>query len=493
MYAPRGWQWNNELGDIEVIAVGDELHMFHLTLPAHDQVAHNVSKDGLTWEPCPVAINTGNPGDADSDGIWTMSVIEHDGKFYMMYTAISADESGKIQRNSIAVSEDMMKWEKLPDNPVLSADPRWYEAELTDEMHMLSWRDPKTVKIDDTFYATISGRTKDGPFLRRGAVALASSKDLIHWTAEPPLHAPRWFYDLECPQLFRIGRYFYITAGHMEDHTQRYWVAEDMRGPYRAIGDNRLVPHCHYAGRIEKWKGEYLYFCWHDRPCDGRRPGRENLRTTIGAATRYVPAPLKLVQDEATGRLTLESYSGWLDYADGEPTPLSPAGASLLGDLKNAEALADDFGLNAPDGMEILAGADTHTNFTLEGKLSVNAAAGGVAFALEDNSTGYFVTLWPEESRIELIKWLERRREDGTRWFDYEVTQSAHAKLDPLKDGVDVKLLVAGGEIEFSINGRLYIAAISMARASGRVGVFANTGSVKIATPKITPMRAPVA
>lgn len=38
-YAPRGLI-GPELGDDEVFAAGDELHMFHLTLPNHDVVQH---------------------------------------------------------------------------------------------------------------------------------------------------------------------------------------------------------------------------------------------------------------------------------------------------------------------------------------------------------------------------------------------------------------------------------------------------------------------
>ncbi|MBA3414102.1 MAG: hypothetical protein H0U10_02615, partial [Chloroflexia bacterium] len=46
MYAPRGFGLS-ELGDIDVVATGDALHLFHLTLPNHDVVQHAVSDDGL--------------------------------------------------------------------------------------------------------------------------------------------------------------------------------------------------------------------------------------------------------------------------------------------------------------------------------------------------------------------------------------------------------------------------------------------------------------
>ena len=88
MYAPPA-AIGPELGDVEVFAAGDQLHLFHLTLPNHDVVQHVVSDDGLAWRALPAAIRTSDPGEGpDDDMIYTMSVTECGGTYYMVYTAL---------------------------------------------------------------------------------------------------------------------------------------------------------------------------------------------------------------------------------------------------------------------------------------------------------------------------------------------------------------------------------------------------------------------
>ena len=223
MYAPAGFGLS-EVGDVEVCPVGDQLHLFHLTLPNHDLVQHAVSDDGLAWRALPHAMRTSDPGACDDDQIWTMSVTEGEGGYYMLYTALARAEGGLVQRTALAVSTDLRLWTKSFRNPVAQADPRWYEADPEDSGRV-SWRDPKPIKVGDTYYATVCAREKDGPLLRRGCIGLIASPDLIHWEARPPLFAPRRYWDLECPQVFQVGNAYYLTAAVMEDRTQRYWVA----------------------------------------------------------------------------------------------------------------------------------------------------------------------------------------------------------------------------------------------------------------------------
>lgn len=65
--------------------------------------------------------------DWDDLAIWTGSVISRHGRWHMLYTGISRSESGLVHRIGLAVSDDLLRWEKHPANPVLQADPRWCE------------------------------------------------------------------------------------------------------------------------------------------------------------------------------------------------------------------------------------------------------------------------------------------------------------------------------------------------------------------------------
>jgi hypothetical protein len=104
----------------------------------------------------PDALRPGPPGAWDDLATWTGSVIEHDGRWHMLYTGISRAERGLIQRIGLAVSDDLTAWRKHPANPVLQADGRWYEL-----LDLTSWR---------TF--SYSARAPAGPY-RASAAPIA--------------------------------------------------------------------------------------------------------------------------------------------------------------------------------------------------------------------------------------------------------------------------------------------------------------------------------
>ncbi|MBI4024148.1 MAG: hypothetical protein HY360_04150 [Verrucomicrobia bacterium] len=44
---------DQQIGDIEVFVHDGKIHLFHLTLPAHQHVGHWVSEDALHWRQLP--------------------------------------------------------------------------------------------------------------------------------------------------------------------------------------------------------------------------------------------------------------------------------------------------------------------------------------------------------------------------------------------------------------------------------------------------------
>ena len=476
MYAPRGYL-SSEIGDPEVVSSGDALHLFHLTLPNHDVVAHVVSSDGLAWKRLPPAIHTGAPGQWDDDMIWNLSVVERDGVYTMLYSALEQPDHVWRQRIGLAVSRDLIHWEKDPDNPVSEADPRWYETRTRGHVRP-RWCDPKMFRVDDRYYAVVCARGKDGPFLRCGLVGLISSPDLRRWEAEPPLFAPYQYIDLEAPQVFRIGRFTYLTACMLEDRSQRYWVAEDFRGPYWTPRGNRLAPPGHLAARVCRWQGHDALFCWHYSQNDW--PGVSN------PEGRHIPAPLVL-QQAPDGTLTYGSWPFWLNYRAGEGRSLAPGELRPL--CGNPTASGEGDVLRVGQGMEVWALGDPVRDFLLEGDLTIESPDGGLAFALDDESTGYFVQFLSGEHRVRLVKWLPGQMRDGRPWFKWEVVQEVVFTLGA--EGMHVRLLAVGGEVELSADGCVLLSEITRVRAEGRIGVFAVSGHVGLRNASLTPMREP--
>lgn len=222
------WVWDFWLATDEPLQ-----HVFYLQAPRslgdpdlrhhHATVGHAVSTDMTDWEVLPDALYPGPRGSWDDLAIWTGSVIAHGGLWYMLYTGISTAEAGLVQRIGLAVSSDLITWCKDARNPVLEADPRWYETRANNPSRQESWRDPYLVRIgaDDHFHALITARAVTGPDDGAGVVAQARSRDLVSWEVGPPITEPGEVAQAEVPQLVELDDgYRLLISCHAEDHAQ---------------------------------------------------------------------------------------------------------------------------------------------------------------------------------------------------------------------------------------------------------------------------------
>ncbi|MFN8525946.1 MAG: hypothetical protein U0821_22830 [Chloroflexota bacterium] len=477
-----------ELGDVEVFANGEQIHLFHLTLPNHDVVQHVVSDDGLAWRALPAAIRTSDPGEGpDDDMIYTMSVTEHGGTYYMVYTALGRAEAGRIQRVAVATSGDLIRWTKHPGNPVAEADPRWYEA-VPAPGGRVSWRDPKPIRVGDTFYAVVCGRESDGPYLRRGCAALIASPDLVNWEVRPPLFAPRRYWDLECPQVFTVDGHYYLTAGIMEDRSQRYWQAPAFEGPYTVPSDGGiLAPAGHYAGRVCRWQDMDLYYCWH-RPVtwDGQFAeydwavgGTRN--NTYG---RIAPPPLVLTR-RPDGSLRRSSFPGWEAYRAAPAKAAGHAGSTLF-----RGRAAQSWRIATAEGADMLLSADSLGDFLLEGELTLDAPSGGLGLRLDDRGGGYIIELAPGRDQVTLQKWLPPA--DRPTYSFQEFQRGTLYRPLPAGQPVPFRLMSVGPYLELELDGEVALATLSGQRLTGHVGLWAEGGTTSITNARLSPMRQPV-
>lgn len=150
--------------------------------------AHAVSTDLVHWKNLGIALAP-TPGGPDKNGCWSGSAVVANGVPTLVYTGgtWSAEteraerEKGLVpERQMVAVAADpndvnLMKWTKIPENPVLATPPA--------EMKVVGWRDPSLWKEGDTWYMVIGS----GEIGKGGMALLYSSKDLRNWTYLHPL------------------------------------------------------------------------------------------------------------------------------------------------------------------------------------------------------------------------------------------------------------------------------------------------------------------
>ncbi len=480
MYRPRSY--HSDIGDVEIIEQAGLLHMFHLVIPNRDLVAHAVSEDGLSWKAVAPALRSGDPGDWDDDMIRTVSVTATRAGYVMLYGATCRREGGRVERILTAISDDLMTWKKLPG--CISADPRYYE-QLDQNPHHVSWRDPKVFFEDGVYYCLICARTNTGPFLRRGCVGLMKSMDMRSWEVCPPLFKPHAFYDLECPQLYKIGKIYYLIASVIEDQTQRYWVSDSVHGPFRPASDPLLMPSwSHYAGRLGRFQGRDVFACWTFAREDG--PSPFGLPISKGQMIKYVPTVLDVWQS-ADESLSLHSPHAWNQYAM-QAISWDDRSKKLL--MQNASAQVDGSKITVQEGLEIYyALLSNMRDFTLSGKLTVSGLSGGLCFHIDKDGAGYFLEFLPLIRQIRLVKHGHRCLDSGQPWFDYQVLQQRLACFS--MDKVSFLLRHVGGELEVSLNGKIYFSTVTTALQTGCIGIFAESGTVSVENLQIFPMKIP--
>lgn len=191
---PDRWIW-----DSWYVWDGDICHAFYLCASRalgdpnrrhrNVNVGHAISKDLTNWEILPDALSPSDSPAFDSWTTWTGSVVKgDDGNWWMYYTGTSRQDGGDIQSVGAAVSEDLLVWKKLGSEPMVSADPTWYELLDKTIWHDQAWRDPWVFKNSaGVWQMLVTARSKTGDPKTRGVMGQAISTDMVNWQVLQPL------------------------------------------------------------------------------------------------------------------------------------------------------------------------------------------------------------------------------------------------------------------------------------------------------------------
>jgi beta-fructofuranosidase len=265
-FAPYG----KFLWDIWFLRRDDEYHAFYLQASRtidpkkRDQfpnsIGHAVSRDFLTWKELPTALTPSPRGTAwDDFALWSGSVVEKDGLFYLYYTGKNSQpEHLHTQKICLATSADLRTWTKHPANPLLEADTRYYDSSnlIFKGGVVGAWRDPFVFKDpqSETWYMTISARSSELSIQHDACVALATSTDLIHWDVLPPIFSPERYDEIEVTKLiFHQGYYYLFFTTHQKSYAPAFakkygshgglhcYYSRDLFGGYQPVNGNGVV------------------------------------------------------------------------------------------------------------------------------------------------------------------------------------------------------------------------------------------------------------
>lgn len=231
----------------------------HLT-PWH----HVGTKDAIHFSDYGDAISRGTRQDQDMCA-YTGCVIEADGIFHIFYMGNNplVEETG-LPKEAImhATSRDLINWDKDP-TMCLYADTDIYERD--------DWRDPFVFwnEEEHEYWMLLAARLKNGSDFssgrsnRGGCIALCTSDDLVEWKIRPPLWSPSLYYTHECPDLFKIGDWWYLIFSEFsETHVTRYRMSKSITGPWIAPKDDTFDARAWYAAKTASNGTRRFGFGW---------------------------------------------------------------------------------------------------------------------------------------------------------------------------------------------------------------------------------------
>lgn len=188
--------------------------------------------------------------------VFTGSVIEKDGVNYIFYTGYNPYffKQGKNREVvMLASSTDFVTWEK--DESFRLSAPDCFEPH--------DFRDPFVFFNEETgaYNMLLAARLNYGPSRRRGCTAVAVSGDLKNWTVKDmPFYSPRLYYTHECPDLFRMGEWWYLVFSEFTDKCEtHYRMSKSLEGPWLTPESDTFDNRNFYAAKtVSDGKDRYV-------------------------------------------------------------------------------------------------------------------------------------------------------------------------------------------------------------------------------------------
>ena len=277
----------------------------------HPSVGHAVSDNLRDWEVLPDALAPSADPAFDDWTTWTGSIVRDDsGTWWMFYTGSRHADEGLIQRIGAARSADLLTWDKVSPDALVTSDPRWYEQLGTAQWYDEAWRDPFVFRYttdhdgegDGRWHMLITARANHGPDAGRGVVGHAVSDDLLTWEMQPPITAPQTgFGQLEVNQVELVDGIptllFCCDTPQLDaDGLARYGrggvfsvTGPSLLGPFDIAAARRFDHDDLYAARLVSHKGRWHLIGFRNIGPDG----------FIGELSDPVP----VTADPATGAL----------------------------------------------------------------------------------------------------------------------------------------------------------------------------------------------
>ena len=396
--------------------------------------------------------------------VFTGSMPAAAGQFHIFYTGHNPHlrAAGQPEQAIMhAVSDDLYHWRKVPADTFFAPAAGW-------EPH--DWRDPFVFWNAEAgaYWMLLAARQTAGPSRRRGCTALCASTDLAHWQVQPPFYAPGLYFTHECPDLFRLGEWWYLLFSEFTDATvTRYRMARALGGPWLTPAVDTFDGHAFYAaktaaGDTAAGGGQRYLFGWNPTRTGERDDGEWNWGGNL---------VVHALTQRADGSLAVSVPAAVKDhFARPLPAPFNAPDGPLTLDAPGTYRW--QFAGALPE-MALITATAVFTETT--------RALGVVLRASADGEAGYYVRLEPLRRRLVFDSWPR----PGDRPFMVELERP----LDlPAGQPVRLAIYVDGTLCEVYVNNEVAMSARLYNHRAGQWGLFVSEGTatftdIRLSTP----------
>jgi beta-fructofuranosidase len=451
-------------GDFIPLFWDGEYHLFYLKdyrdVAGHGEGTpwfHIGTRDFVHYTDYGLALPRGTAEEQDLY-VFTGSALRAEGLFHIFYTGHNPylRQRGQPEQGIMhAVSRDLVAWEKVPADTFFAPADRF-------EPH--DWRDPFVFWNAEAgeYWLLAAARLRDGPPRRRGCTALCTSNDLRTWHVADPLYAPGLYFTHECPDLFRVGDWWYLLFSEFTDASvTRYRMARSLSGPWLTPAVDTFDGRAFYAAKSAS-DGERRYlFGWN--------PTRQG-DTDSGAWQWGANLVVHELRQQIDGALTVSQ----------------PESVAAAYDIPAAMVFTPAFGECDVEGDGVLLSAYEHFAYVTAGELlaacritarftlSASVRSCGLMLrASEDHETGYYVRVEPDRQRLVFDAWPR----SGDRPFQVETERPFSAIA-----GVpfEITVIIEDTICEIYCGGAVVLSTRLYDHAAGGWGFFADGGEVMV-------------
>lgn len=458
---------NEFAGDMMPYWDGTRFHLFYLLDRDHHaeqgglgghQWAHASSENLVDWEHHPLAVPIGEPGSVDQHGICTGSIFEYDGAYHAYYaTRIKRADGSHYEAICQAVSDDLIHFDKSPDNPMFAAVPGLNPADH---------RDPYVFRDAETgvFHMLVTAQKTPPPSgnaLDCGILAHYTSTDLEHWEAQSPFLTPGDNPVPECPEIFQWnGLWYLVYSGSAQ---MEYRISEHPLGPWRRARRDTIESGRKFSvPRTAEFKnGRRIavgFLAW-------RSSEKDDASSVYAGSVIF-----RELGQEADGTLTTRFVPEMMPNT-GLPHLLSPEDGVLKGNVP----------LSSMDGVSIAQIAGTPADCVIRLRFSVEPNTGQYGLLLRVNeqmTEGYRLCFIPGEKRMILQRWPE----------GFTNPDAALYAVEGLEETVEIVVCMKGSIIDVCVNEQRTLVERFFERRGTNLGVLVRAGAVRIESLSIAPI-----